>query len=217
MDLPRTLRRVVLAAAAATALVAMPAEAHVQVRPAEAAPGDPVLWNVIVPNERDEVTTRVEIAIPEGVLPFAYEPLPGWTRRVTKNPDQSTRSVAWTGRLQPEEVLTTQFLATTPETEGPISWRAIQTYADGEKVRWIGGPDTEEPAAVTEISASAPRQNAGGEGGAQAAEDEASAEGAPVAAADGGGDGLAIAALVVGGLGLIAGVSALLVARRRPA
>lgn len=217
MDLPRTLRRAVLTAAAATTLVALPAEAHVQVRPAEAAPGDPVLWTVIVPNERDEVTTRVELAIPEGVLPFAYEPLPGWTRRVTKNPDQSTRSVVWTGRLQPEEVLTTQFLATTPEAEGPISWRAIQTYADGQKVRWIGGPDTEEPAAVTEISASAPRQNAGGEG-AQAAPDGAGADAEPAAngESDGDdGDGLAIAALIVGGLGLIVGVSALVAARRR--
>lgn len=209
MDLPRALTRVVLVAAAGAALAAAPAAAHVQVRPAEAAPGDPVLWTVLVPNERDVATTRVELAIPAGVLPFAYEPLPGWTRRVTKNPDQSVRSVVWSGRLAPEEVLTTQFLATTPDAEGPIAWKAIQTYADGQKVRWIGSPDSEEPAAVTEITASAPRENAGGESGAQAAED--------AAAGDGGDDTLAIVALVVGALGLAAGVAALLVARRRPA
>ena len=166
MDFPRALTRTVLVAVLGAAAAAVPAAAHVQVRPAEAAPGDPVLWTVLVPNERDVATTRVELAIPEGVLPFSYEPLPGWTRRVTKNPDQSTRSVVWTGRLQPEEVLSTRFLATTPEAEGPISWKAIQTYADGQKVRWIGGPDTEEPASVTQVSASAPRENAGGEGGA---------------------------------------------------
>lgn len=204
-----------LAAALAAAASAAPAAAHVQVRPAEAAPGDPVLWTVLVPNERDVATTRVELAIPEGVLPFSYEPLPGWTRRVTKNPDQSTRSVIWSGRLQPEEVLSTQFLATTPEAEGPISWKAIQTYADGQKVRWIGGPDTDEPASVTQISASAPRENAGGEGAANA-------EAAPAAAGDevrddGGSDTLSIVALVVGGLGLLVGLVALVVARRRPA
>lgn len=213
MDLPRPLRRAVVLGVLAACAAAPAAEAHVQVRPAQAAPGDPVLWTVLVPNERDEVTTRVELAIPDGVLPFAYEPLPGWTRRVTKNADQSTRSVVWTGRLEPEEVLATQFLATTPDIEGPISWKAIQTYADGQKVRWIGGPDTEEPASVTQVTASAPRENAGGEA--------AAAEAVPAEATsspdgeDRGGDGLAIAALVVGVLALVASGVALLSARGR--
>ncbi|UUY06112.1 DUF1775 domain-containing protein [Svornostia abyssi] len=210
----RRLTAALAATAAGVALAAAPAAAHVQVRPAEAAPGDPVLWTVLVPNEQDVATTRVELAIPDGVLPFAYEPLPGWTRRVTKNPDQSTRSVVWTGRLEPEEVLSTQFLATTPDAEGSISWKAIQTYADGKKVRWIGGPDTEEPAAVTQITASAPRENAGGEA--------AAAEATPAGAAeqeqeqeDEGGDGLAIAALAVGLLALVVSGVALLRARGR--
>lgn len=210
MVVPRALIRVAIGAVVGVALAAAPAGAHVQVRPAEAAPGDPVLWTVLVPNERDVATTRVELAMPAGVLPFAYEPLPGWTRRVTKNPDQSTRSVVWTGRLEPEEVLATQFLATTPDAEGPVSWKAVQTYADGQKVRWIGGPDTEEPAAVTEITASAPRENAGGEA--------AAAETTPADAASPdreGGDGLAIAALAVGLLALIVSGAALLKARGR--
>lgn len=210
MGVPRSLIRAAIGAVVGVALAAAPAGAHVQVRPAEAAPGDPVLWTVLVPNERDVATTRVELAIPAGVLPFAYEPLPGWTRRVTKNPDQSTRSVVWTGRLEPEEVLATQFLATTPDAEGPVSWKAIQTYADGQKVRWIGGPDTEEPAAVTEITASAPRENAGGEADA--------AEATPADAAsqdEEGGDGVAIGALVVAVLALVVSGAALIRTRSR--
>lgn len=212
MDLPRSLIRAAVGAVVGVALAAAPATAHVQVRPAEAAPGDPVLWTVLVPNEQDVATTRVELAIPDGVLPFAYEPLPGWTRRVTKNPDQSTRSVVWTGRLEPEEVLSAQFLATTPDAEGPISWKAIQTYADGKKVRWIGGPDTEEPAAVTQITASAPRENAGGEA---AAAEATPADAAEQEQEDEGGDGLAIAALAVGLLALVVSGVALLRARGR--
>lgn len=214
MDLPRRLIRVALLAGAALAMGAAPAAAHIQVRPAEAAPGDPVLWTVLVPNERDVATTKVELAIPDGVIPFSYEPLPGWKRTLTKNPNQSVRSVVWTGNLKPTEVLVTQFLATTPDQAGPISWKAIQTYADGQKVRWIGGPGSEEPASVTQISASAPRQNAGGEG------DESASATATTAKEDGGddggsGDGLAIAALIVGGLGLVAGLAALVLGRRR--
>lgn len=216
MDIPRRLIRAALLAGAVLLAGAAPAAAHIQVRPAEAAPGDPVLWTVLVPNERDVATTKVELAIPKGVIPFSYEPLPGWTRTLTKNPNQSVRSIVWSGNLKPSEVLVTQFLATTPDQTGPISWKAIQTYADGQKVRWIGGPGTEEPASITQISASASRQNAGGEG------DESAGATATTAKEDGGddggsGDGLAIAALIVGGLGLVAGVAALVLGRRRQA
>ncbi len=213
MDVPRRLTRAALLAGAALLVGAAPAAAHIQVRPAEAAPGDPVLWTVLVPNERDLATTNVELAIPKGVIPFSYEPLPGWTRTLTKNPNQSVRSIVWSGNLKPSEVLVTQFLATTPDQAGPISWKAIQTYSDGQKVRWIGGPGSEEPASVTQISASAPRQNAGGEGD----DSSAAAASAPDDAGDdgGSGDGLAVAALIVGGLGLVTGIAALVLGRRR--
>lgn len=210
----RRVAAVALAAGAALLAGAAPAAAHIQVRPAEAAPGDPVLWTVLVPNERDLATTKVELAIPKGVIPFSYEPLPGWTRTLTKNPNQSVRSIVWSGNLKPSEVLVTQFLATTPDQAGPISWKAIQTSSDGQKVRWIGGPGSEEPASVTQISASAPRQNAGGEGDESAAAVPAAAP--DVAGDDGGsGDGLAVAALIVGGLGLATGIAALVLGRRR--
>ncbi len=46
-----------------------------------------------------------------------------------------------------------------------MSWKAIQTYSDGTSVRWVGPPESEEPAAVTVVDADAPLQNAGGESG----------------------------------------------------
>ena len=65
------------------------------------------------------------------------------------------------------------FLASTPEQEGELVWKSIQTYDDGSTSRWIGEPDSDNPAAVTTISKDAPRENAGGESGA--AEDGAAA------------------------------------------
>ena len=45
-----------------------PAAAHIQVRPSTAAPDDAVLWEVLVPNERERSTTAVELAVPASVV-----------------------------------------------------------------------------------------------------------------------------------------------------
>ena len=166
--------RLVRAAAAALAVaVAAPsatATAHIQVRPARAAPGDPVLWTVLIPSEEQAGTRQVELAVPKDVLPFSYEDQPGWTRTLTSAPDGSVRSIVWRGRTRGDGLATFRFLASTPERDGQIAWKAIQTYRDGDVVRWIGSAGSETPASITTISRSAPRENAGGEaGGATAA------------------------------------------------
>jgi uncharacterized protein YcnI len=63
-------------AAVAPALAVTPAAAHMQVRPARAAPGDPVLWTVLVPSEEESGTRQLELAVPRGVLPPGDVPVP---------------------------------------------------------------------------------------------------------------------------------------------
>jgi len=152
-------------AAGAAALAVAPAAAHMQVRPAHAAPGDPVLWTVLVPSEEESGTRQVELAVPRGVLPFSYEQEPGWTRRLRKNTDGSVRAIVWRGRASADGLATFRFLASTPERAGAIAWKALQTYRDGSIVRWIGSAGSDYPASVTTVSTSVPRENAGGEGG----------------------------------------------------
>jgi uncharacterized protein YcnI len=156
--------RALTLAALLVVLMAPAAAAHVQVRPATAAPEDPVLFEVLAPNERDERTIEIELAIPSGVIPFSYGDAPGWRRSLRLNQDESVRSIVWRGRLRPDGFARFAFLASTPSREGDIAWKAIQTYEDGRKVRWIGAPGSEEPAAVTTVAKRFPRQNAGGEG-----------------------------------------------------
>ena len=89
-----------------------------------------------------------------------------------------------------------------------LEFPAIQTYDSGEVVRWIGPEDAEEPAAVVTLTAAE-------EEGHAAATDEADAESttAPeedvATEDDDDSNGLAIAALIVGGLGLVAGSTSL--------
>ena len=90
-------------------------------------------------------------------------------------------------------------------------WKAVQRYDDGEEAAWIGPPDSDNPAAVTTVSASAPRQNAGGEGSAPAADGDETAPAAPAPAAaateDGGTSGTL--GLIFGAAGLALGAAAL--------
>ena len=206
--------------AAASALPAAPAAAHIQVRPAQAAPGDPVLWTVLVPSEDEAGTREVELAVPKDVLPFSYEDAPGWARQLRINSDGSVRSIVWRGRTGPDGLATFRFLASTPEREGSIAWKAIQTYRDGAKVRWIGAADSEHPASITTVSSSVARENAGGEAGTDAgagagAQQATPTQEGPASGEDGGGpDWLARGLGAVALLG--AAAAALVSLRRRP-
>ena len=159
------IRRALLAAAVAALVAAPAASAHVQVRPALAAPGDPVLFQVIVPNEKDAHTVEVTLQVPKDVLPFSFEEPDGWTRENKEGADGSLETITWKGELAEDGFARFSFLASTPEQEGEIVWKSIQTYDDGSTSRWIGEPDADNPAAVTTISKDAPRENAGGESG----------------------------------------------------
>ena len=168
--------RFLLASAAAFLALAAPAAAHVQVRPTLVAPGDPVLFEVIVPGERDAKTIEVTLQVPKDVVPFSFQDPPGWERTNEEAADGSVAAIRWRGEQAEDGFSRFAFLASTPEEEGEIQWKALQTYDDGHISRWIGAADSENPAAVTTVSASAPRQNAGGEGA-----EEAAAEGAATA------------------------------------
>ena len=95
-----------------------------------------------------------------------------------------------------------------PDTPGKaITFKAVQTYSNGEVVRWIGGPDSEQPAPQVQLTAAEEEE------GAAAAPAEPAA---PAAEADddGGSDTLAIIALIVAVVGLLAALAALLGRRR---
>ena len=55
----------------------------------------------------------------------------------------------WRGRLATDGFVRFAFLASTPEQEGELVWKAVQRYDDGEEAAWIGPPDSDNPAPVT--------------------------------------------------------------------
>lgn len=224
-------------AAAAVAALALPsaAAAHVTVVPPSAPAGSYSVFDVRVPNERDDAaTTKVEVKMPPGFVTASYKPVPGWTVRVvrarldrpieTENgpiSEQVDRIVfsgdgSAAGSIAPGSFQDFPISVKLPDGEGEtLTFKALQTYDSGEVVRWIGAPDGDEPApTVTLTAAEGDGHGAGaGHGGDDAAAEETAAgdDAAPVSAsvsADDGDDGGSSDGLAIAGL--VAGVAGLL-------
>jgi uncharacterized protein YcnI len=219
-----------VAAVAATVALAFPAAAaaHVTIQPNTAPAGGFTRIDVRVPNERDDAgTTQVRLQLPPGFAFVSYEPRPGWTVTMKKvkldepvkteggfEIDEGIGEITWTGDGKQGVIAPGQFVDFGLSVKFPdgnagdkLTFKALQTYAGGEVVRWIGPEDTDEPAPTVTLTS-------GDEPAAAPATTPAPAQNASAPASDEGSDGLAIAALVVGALALIAALAALLVNRR---
>ncbi len=212
-----------LIAAALTAALILPAaaQAHVTLQPASVpAGGDDTLLSVRVPNERDDASTvKVDVQLPDGFASASVEPVAGWTFKITKaklaKPVQTddgeitegVSRITWTGgRIPPGGFQDFPLSVVVPGKAGDtLTFKALQTYSNGEVVRWIGAKDSDNPAPTVAVA------------GSEAKAAPAATATATPAKTDGSSSGLAVAALIVGALGLLTGVAALTAARRKAA
>ena len=236
------MRRSILAAAAAALLLApAAAQAHVTIQPDTAPAGGFTRLDVRVPNERDDAgTTKVDVQLPPGFIAASYEPVPGWKVKVTRSKadkpidtgeglqsDTQVSRITWTGDgkqgiVRPGEFQDFGLSLKMPEGEAgdKLTFKALQTYDDGQVVRWIGPEDADEPAPIVTLEAG----SAGGGHGAPAAsagggsDQQAAPASAPAASTssddDDGSNTLSIVAIALGALALIAALGALAAARR---
>jgi periplasmic copper chaperone A len=221
------IRRYIVGAVVAALALAPAAAAHVTLQPPEAPAGGFTRLDVRVPNEQDNAnTTKVVVQLPPGFLSVSYETVPGWDVKLTMREldkpveqfgEQVTEEVGRitftgdgeTGVIRPGQFQDFGLSVAVPEGRPGtmLTFKALQTYSTGEVVRWIGPPDSEEPAPQVELTAAEEEEAA-----APAAEQPA----APAATEeDDDGNGLAIAALAVAILGLAAGLAALFLRRGR--
>jgi uncharacterized protein YcnI len=156
---------------------------------------------------------------PPGFVEASYEAQPGWTVKVTKRKlatpvqtddgpvNEEVARITWTatgkqGAIAPGQFKDFPLSVQIPDKANTaLTFKALQTYSNGQIVRWIGAPDSDTPAPQVKVTpAAATARHA-----AAKASDTNSAS-----------KGLGIAALVAGILGLLLGGAALLTARRRP-
>lgn len=149
--------------------------AHVGVQPGEATKGGYATIDFKVPNERDAAsTTQLEVNFPvdqplSSVMP---QDVPGWTVKVEKSKldkpltvhgkqiNEAVTKVTWSGgKIEPGKFQ--QFplsVGKLPDNVDKMVFKAIQTYDNGEIVRWIeepkdGAAEPQNPAPVLKLVA----------------------------------------------------------------
>lgn len=156
---------VLSAALAPIVLLAGAASAHVTVNPSTAVGGSWSKLTFRVPTESDTAsTTKVQIFFPTDV-PFqsvTVKPHPGWSYKIAKQGD-AVEQITWTPQSPADAIKPGEFdefdISAGPLPEsGSVTFKALQTYSNGEIVRWIGestkaDPEPDHPAPVLTLTA----------------------------------------------------------------
>jgi uncharacterized protein YcnI len=191
MSVSKKSRVVVLAGAAIAALVvANVAFAHAEISPPVVKAKTGQVFTLAVPTEEENATTTgIELTPPAGFAIDSFAPSPGWKRDVqqtAEGEDTVIQTVTWTGGSVPtEEDVLFQFVASTDSSK-TYTFDVRQTYSNGKVVDWSGPESSDTPAPTIEAKDSL----------------------------GGGSSLLTIVALVLGALGVVLGLVALLTGRR---
>lgn len=238
----RTAVGLVAAAGVTAGLLALadPASAHVTVNPGDATVGERARVDFRVPNESDtESTTEVAVHFPEEtpISSVSVGQVPGWSAEVTyreldepiegghgEQITEVVEVVTWTADGDGAAIQEGEFLefpvglGPLPEAE-QLFFPTLQTYSDGETVRWIdepveGGAEPETPAPMLALAAAGEGEadgnvpageTDGSEAGETPAEEEPAAAASDSGSDSGAGVWLGLAGLVAGLGGLALG------------
>ncbi len=222
----------IVAGGTAVAIVALAgtAFAHVTITPTSAPQGSTAELTFRVPNEELKAATiELQVRVPTDppIAQFLVKPVPGWTATVqsvtlakpviTDDGSFSTAvsEVTWKGgTILPGQYQDFSVSADPlPSGVSQLVFKAIQTYSNGDIVRWIdlsqpGQPVPAHPAPILTLTpaGAAGASASGGQAGQAAVPDPAASDTAALA--------LGAAGLAAGLLGLAAGGSAWLRVRR---
>lgn len=220
--------------------VAAPASAHVSVSSPNATQGGFGVLTFRVPNESDTAsTTNIKVQLPQDqpLASVSVKPLPGWTYKVTKkkldtpikNHDSEITEVVDTVEftaaagnpgIKAGEFQEFQVSAGPLPTVDSLSFKTIQTYSDKSEAAWIevptaGGAEPDKPAPTLKLTPAA----AEGDGSAAApANNTDGGTSASKADSDSPSKGSVTVAIVLGIVGVLAGLGGLafgFTARRR--
>jgi len=233
-------KRIAVLAAAGALLLPAAAQAHISLHPNTIPAGAFATLDVRVPGEQEGAhVTKVDVLFPAGFTGVDYENVPGWSTKVIETKlakpivedgetiDTEVSQIVWTwtgplGRVDNGQFINFPLSLAVPANAAgkALEFRTVQSYSNGQVVHWIDASLTaEHPSPRINVTAKGGvvEEVAGAEAGPEAGQtgSSASAPAQPAAKSSGGASqGLAITALVVGALGLAAGLWALVAMRR---
>jgi uncharacterized protein YcnI len=170
-------------------VVTAAASAHAHVSPSIVPASESQMFTLAVATEKEDAsTTGVELTPPDGFSIDSFIPSPGWKRDVQKTgsgEDAVITKITWTGGDVPtDEDAAFSFLGSTDSSK-TYTFGVRQTYSDGSVVDWTGPETSDTPAPTIEAKSAS---SFGGGGGSST---------------------LAIVALIVGAIGVVLGIVAL--------
>jgi periplasmic copper chaperone A len=168
-----TFSRILAAVILGPLLIGAPANAHVTVAPSQLAAGAFDELTFRAPNERPSAaTTKIVVQLPaeHPIMFVSVRPVPGWRTTVVKrrlkkplrgnhgDVTQVVDTITWSGgSIKPGEYQDFSILAgPMPRGVQTLTFKALQTYSNGEVVRWIearvpGEPEPAHPAPVLRL------------------------------------------------------------------
>jgi uncharacterized protein YcnI len=228
----QAVRRIATAVGIAAIVVltlASPAFAHVTISPSSAPKGSDAVLTFVAPNESDKGAkmTKLVVQFPQDhpIAEALTEPIAGWSAAATSvkvttpiqtdsgTVNEAVGTVTWTaasgGGTGEGQFQTFSVSVGLPDVTGSLTFKAIQTYSDGTVVTWDqatvpGGDEPPNPAPVLTLTA--------GENPSTTTPATTTSS-----SSDNTGKTLGIIALIVGGIGLIIAIVALVRGRSKAA
>jgi uncharacterized protein YcnI len=218
--------------------IAATASAHVTVSPTSLPQGATAELTFKVPNEEskaDTVELQLQIPTQYPIAQVLAKPVPGWTitehtvtlaKPLTTDDGTFTTAVSevdWTGgSIPPGEYQDFQLsVDPLPTDTTQLVFKAVQTYSDGDVVRWIdlstsSDSDPEHPAPVLTLTPASSSTDASATSAATAAASSGTSDSASgsSSSSSSSNDALGIAGLVLGAIGAACGGAALWFVRR---
>lgn len=235
------INRIAVVLAAGALLAPATAEAHISLHPNTIPEGAFATVDARIPGEEEGAfVRRVAMRLPAGFTGVDYANVPGWTTKVIEtklstpiHQDGETISsevseIVWTwigpaGKVEDGQFINFPLSIAMPEKVAgqALLFPTVQTYSNGKVIHWIESSLTaEHPSPRVNMTAAGGviEDVAGDEAGPQAGQTgsptTAAATTPATSSATGASKGLGIAALILGALGLIAGLAALAASRR---
>ncbi|MDH6577468.1 YcnI family protein [Kitasatospora sp. MAP5-34] len=232
-------RLAAVAAVAGSAVIALtaPAFAHVTVQPGAATQGGYTAVAFRVPDESDTAsTTKIEVSLPldHPLSSVRTMPLPGWTATLEKTKldkpvktesgeiTEAVSKITWTadatGKVGPGQFQEFKVsLGPLPTDADSMTFKALQTYDNGQVVRWIdeakdGQPEPAHPAPVLTLAKAAAGvggHQMGGASAVTASQDGKTSDTAAAKSSDSTARTLGVVGIVVGVAGAALGVAGL--------
>ena len=130
------------------------ADAHVTLNPKAVDPESYERVDVRVPVEQKDHTEKVELEVPKEVQVVNIQPVDEYKYKLDKDKKGNITKITWTAKgkgIGPDEFIDLPLILASPKDEGKYSFKAIQTYDNGDKVKWVGKENSEHPAPTLEV------------------------------------------------------------------